>query len=284
MYLVTAATAPVGRSVAEQLAAAGHPVRALTRDPAKADLPAGVEAVAGDLVDPSTYKAALQGVDALFLLAVPGFDAKAFVAAAKEAGVRRIVFQSSAEIVERMGPEQRNEIAQFHLAVESAINASLIPRVHLRLLVRSSGALEWAFDIPGQLAKGDVVRGPYADAVEAPIAASDFAEIVVAHLVDTEFVSGTTRVGGPHNLTLREQIRLIGAALDRPLRYEELTPEQARKEISPYAPVEVLMARWQGSIGSDEPEVDLVQAIVGRPALSPEAWAAEAAARLTGRS
>ncbi|MDG4859306.1 NAD(P)H-binding protein [Streptomyces sp. T-3] len=282
MYLVTAATAPVGRSVAEQLAAAGHPVRALTRDPATANLPAGVEAVVGDLGDPSTFKAALQGVDALFLLAVPGFDAKAFVAAAKEAGVRRIVFQSSAEIVERMGPQQRNEIAQFHLAVESAISMSLIPHVNLRLLVRSSGALEWSFDIAGQLAKGDVVRGPYADAVETPIAASDFAAIIVAHLVDAEFISGTTRVSGPHNLTLREQIRLIGAALDRPLRYEELSPEQARLEISPYAPAEVLMARWQGSIGGDEPEVDLVQAIVGRPALTPEAWAAETAARLTG--
>jgi uncharacterized protein YbjT (DUF2867 family) len=84
MILVTAATAPVGRSIVEQLVAAGHDVRALTRDPAKAGLPAGVEVVAGDLSDPESLSAAFRDVSAVFLLAaVPGF-APAFLKAAKE--------------------------------------------------------------------------------------------------------------------------------------------------------------------------------------------------------
>jgi len=50
--LVTGATGRVGREVVTQLLAAGVPVRALTRRPATAALPADVEVVAGDLTVP----------------------------------------------------------------------------------------------------------------------------------------------------------------------------------------------------------------------------------------
>src|SRR6185503_17605234 len=129
MILVTAATAPVGRSIVEQLVAAGRDVRALTRDPAKANLPAGAEIVAGDLSNPASLSAAFKDVSAVFLLAaVPGF-APAFLKAAKNAGVRRIVFQSSGAVVDD-ADEQPNEIAAFHYDIERAI--------------RESG-LEWTF-------------------------------------------------------------------------------------------------------------------------------------------
>ncbi len=88
LILVTAATAPVGRSIVEQRVAMEHPVRALTRDPKKAGLPARAEVVAGDLSDAESLAAAFQDVSAVFLLAaVPGF-APTFLKAAKEAGVR----------------------------------------------------------------------------------------------------------------------------------------------------------------------------------------------------
>jgi uncharacterized protein YbjT (DUF2867 family) len=56
MILVTGATGNVGRRVVERLVAAGHGVRAVTRDPGRATLPAGVETVAADLADPETLR------------------------------------------------------------------------------------------------------------------------------------------------------------------------------------------------------------------------------------
>ncbi|OSC70402.1 hydroxylase, partial [Streptomyces sp. BF-3] len=50
--LVTGATGTVGRRVVEQLLERGEQVRALTRDPERAEFPAGVEVVGGDLTDP----------------------------------------------------------------------------------------------------------------------------------------------------------------------------------------------------------------------------------------
>jgi uncharacterized protein YbjT (DUF2867 family) len=174
VILVTAATAPVGRSIVEQLAAGGHPVRALSRDPGKAGLPAGAEVVAGDLSDAASLAAAMEGVSAVFLLAVvPGFEA-GLLAAARGAGVRRIVFQSSGAIDDGAA-EQQNDIAAFHHGIEQAIRASGLAWTFLRLEVASADALQWAFDVPAQLADGDVVRGPYAAAAGSPIHPADLA-------------------------------------------------------------------------------------------------------------
>ncbi len=65
--LVTGATGRVGGEVVAGLPAAGAEVRALTRDPPAARLPAEVEVVAGDLTLPESLEAGLAGVDAVFL-------------------------------------------------------------------------------------------------------------------------------------------------------------------------------------------------------------------------
>jgi uncharacterized protein YbjT (DUF2867 family) len=68
MILVVGATAHFGRQTIEALLAAGEPVRALTRNPEAANLPAGVEIVQGDLAQPHTLTPALDGVTAIFLI------------------------------------------------------------------------------------------------------------------------------------------------------------------------------------------------------------------------
>lgn len=94
--LVTGATGTVGRQVVAELLARGHAVRALTRDPARAALPEGVEVVRGDLSEPDSLVPALAGVTGLHLIT---FDGTGFapletgprlLERAREAGVRRI--------------------------------------------------------------------------------------------------------------------------------------------------------------------------------------------------
>ena len=66
--LVTGATGTIGGQVVEQLVKRGADVRALVRDPAKANLPAGVAVVQGDLLDIDSLRGAFSGVSTLFLL------------------------------------------------------------------------------------------------------------------------------------------------------------------------------------------------------------------------
>lgn len=66
--LVTGATGRIGSAVVDHLVAEGAAVRALTRAPETARFPSGVEAVRGDPADIDAMRAALSGVDTLFLL------------------------------------------------------------------------------------------------------------------------------------------------------------------------------------------------------------------------
>jgi nucleoside-diphosphate-sugar epimerase len=66
--LITGATGLIGNAIARRLAARGDRVRALVRDPDRAArlLPPGVECVRGDITEPASLPAALEGVEWVF--------------------------------------------------------------------------------------------------------------------------------------------------------------------------------------------------------------------------
>src|SRR5690349_10701979 len=96
MILVTGATGTIGREVIAQLVGAGERVRAMTRDPAKARALSGeLDVARGDFEDGASLRAALEGIDRVFLLSapwptLPAHDL-ALIAAARDARVRRVV-------------------------------------------------------------------------------------------------------------------------------------------------------------------------------------------------
>ncbi|MBX5442180.1 MAG: NAD-dependent epimerase/dehydratase family protein [Solirubrobacteraceae bacterium] len=100
--LVTGAAGFIGAHVAAELAAAGAQVRAFDRA-APADVPAGVEPVVGDVLDPDAVARALDGCDAVFhLAAVYSFaraDARAM--AAVNVGGTRTVLDAAARAARR---------------------------------------------------------------------------------------------------------------------------------------------------------------------------------------
>ncbi len=96
--LVTGATGTIGRQVVDQLVRRGADVRALVRNPAKANFPASVAVAQGDLLDVDSLRSALSGVSTLFLLnaVVPDEFTQALTALnlAREAGIERFVYLS----------------------------------------------------------------------------------------------------------------------------------------------------------------------------------------------
>ena len=76
MYAITGITGQVGGAVARSLLATGQPVRAVVRDAAKGEAwkARGCEVAVADVAEPAALTAALQGVEAAFLLIPPLFD------------------------------------------------------------------------------------------------------------------------------------------------------------------------------------------------------------------
>lgn len=96
--LITGGTGTIGGQVLGRLQRTGLEVRALTRSPEKAQLPAGVTPAQGDLADIDAMRAALKDVSTLFLLAPNVADeltqAMLALTLAREAGVRGVVYLS----------------------------------------------------------------------------------------------------------------------------------------------------------------------------------------------
>src|ERR1700730_11081536 len=98
MILVTGATGLNGQELLRRLSAQGNAVRALVRNPARAETIAAlphVEIVQGDMAQPETLAAALRGVDRAMLISSSEpmmLDVQSnFIDAAKQAGVKHVV-------------------------------------------------------------------------------------------------------------------------------------------------------------------------------------------------
>jgi uncharacterized protein YbjT (DUF2867 family) len=268
MILVTGATGNVGRQVVRRLAAAGEPVRALTRHPDKAALPSGVEVAQGDLTEPESLAAALDGVDRMYLF--PVTDAVHDVLdLARSAGVRRIVVLSSS------AADSDGGIGRRHLLVERAVEATDMAWTHLRPGAFAANAL-WQCG-PSIRAQG-VVRLPYGDAAVAPIHEADIAAVATAALLQDGHAGRRYKLSGPESLTHREQVAVLGKAIGRDLEFVELTPEQAREQMIRFIPEQVvdsLLALWADAVGKPAPVLPTVEQITGRRPRTFAQWAAE---------
>lgn len=257
-FLVTGATGKAGRQVVAALLAGGHRVRALTRDPARADFPAEVEVVAGDLTKPESVP--FDGVVGVHLLTVGGDDyatldtGPELAELARKAGVRRVsVLWNGAT-----GP------------VEAAVAASGLDWVSLRPFDFMSNTLHIA---PAVRAHGEVVE-PFGDVPAAIVDEADVGAVSAAVLTQDGHAGRTYVLTGPEALTPRQRLAVIAETVGRPLRFVELTEEQARERwrqqgMSPE--MTDVLASWQGS---PHPANDTVERVLGRPPRSFAQWVA----------
>jgi uncharacterized protein YbjT (DUF2867 family) len=270
--VVTGATGQVGRHVVRGLAEADAPVRAVTRRPSQAGLPAGVEVYEGDLETPESLLTALTGAESLYLFPVPE-TAREVVDLAKRSGVRRIVVLSSSSVL-----EEGSHSGEHHLAVERA--------------VRDSG-LEWTFVRGDEFAvnvlwkwgetirAGGPVRAPYGDAVRVLVHEADVAAVAVTGLLTDRLLGAAPVVTGPEQLTQAEQVRVIGEVLGRDLRFEEVTPEEGRAAMLGHMPepvVDMVLGILADARVRPPQVAPGLQELLGRPARTFAEWVADHAA------
>lgn len=276
--LVTGSTGTIGRQVVSQLLSTDAQIRAMTRNPDAAGLPSGVEAVRGDLTDPASLDRCLDGVEAVFLVwtapaaAVPG----AVERIAKQA--RRVVFLTAPHKTPHPLFQQTNPMAAMHAEIERRIAASGLQWMFLRPGMFAANALSWWGP---QIRSGDVVRWPYADVPTAPIHERDVAAVAVRALLEEGHEGAEYVLTGPESLSHREQVITIGEGIGRPLRFEEISPEEARRELPFPAPaMDMLLKAWAAALGHPALVTSTVEEITGRPARTFRDWVADHAAEL----
>lgn len=259
--LVTGARGNLARRVIDRLLEAGEKVRAASREPDKTQLPPGVEPMLVDFTKPETLPRALAGVDRVFLYSAHEGMAD-FVAAAKEAGVSKVVLLSSAGAA--MDDAMDNFIGRTHLLAEQGLENSGLDWVFVRPAMFATNTLFWADSIK----KESVVRVAYPDSPVNPIHDWDIADVALLGLTSDKLDGQKVLIDGPGHLTQRRQVELIGAALGREITVEELPRAVAEK----FLPSEVLDMLAAGSSESFGPSSE---AATGVPARDYAQWVAD---------
>lgn len=279
--LVTGATGRVGRHVVAGLRNAGVRVRALTRDPAAADLPGDVEVVTGSQLDAVVLQRHLDDVSAVMFM-IPDFDTGALTESVRVVGehAERIVLLSSGAVRDDLPTaEQPGIIAHAHAVVEEAVRATGVSWTFLRPHGFAANTLEWAPAIRSRRPVAVARSGVPA----APVDERDIAAVAVGALTEDGHDGARYELTGPELVTPARQLAIIGDVTGRDIAWEEQpTEEWARQQLGPDVPGEVIAGMLASLTDRSGVRTDTVARVTGRRAHSYREWVAAHAHDLTG--
>jgi uncharacterized protein YbjT (DUF2867 family) len=224
LILVTGATGHQGGAAARHLIRDGWKVRALTRDPNKAEAHSlailGAEIVQVDLLDRSAVDAAMQGVWGVYLMGTPseggpkaeekmGCDV---IDAAKDTGVQHLVYSSV------LGADHPStEIwAQAKSVVEQYVHDSLVPFSILRPTFFMENEM-WHKD---EILAGKLTGPDWPESMHPMIAIDDIGRFAALAFAAPETFLGATMTIAGDCMTFAEMAETLSAELGIPISYE----------------------------------------------------------------
>ena len=277
MILVTGAAGNAAGRLPAALVQAGERVRVLVRTERGTVWPDGVEVVHGDLRDPRSVAAALAGVRSVFLLLAEDGGA-GFAAAARGARLDRVVVLSSKAVSDAQFAGLDNPLYAKHLRGEQFVRGLGVPWVFLRPGGLASNALRWA----GAVRREGVVRALFPQLAAPLLDPRDLAEVARAALLDPRHEGCIHTLTGSEIITVREQVRVLAEQSGRPIRFEEVTEQQAPALLGPTLPpgfLEVYIPVQKRYLETIPVVLPTIETILGRPARNFPDWARENAAQ-----
>jgi NAD(P)H dehydrogenase (quinone) len=268
--LVTGASGKLGQLVLDALLARGvgtGDIIATTRDPSRLSAYAakGIEVRVADFNDAELTRKAFAGVDRLALISTDALDDKgtrqrqqaAAVAAAKEAGVKHIIYTSL--------PDAENSKVSFaadHLNTEKAIKASGLTYT----LLRNTWYQENMFmNLPQVLKSGHWYTSSGTGKI-AHIARADCAEAIAAALASGSTDSKTYTLTGAELRSTDEVAALASEITGKPIEVIHLTDEQLAGGMKAAGVPEFLIpmlvsfdtAAREGNLGAQTGDVEML--------------------------
>jgi uncharacterized protein YbjT (DUF2867 family) len=283
--LVTGATGTVGSSLMSALSTQGQTVRAFIHHPAGAKQlsGSGAQIALGDFADPASVRAALHGVDTVFLACgnIPEqveYEC-AVIDEAKESGVQRVVKLSA------RGAATGSPAAywDWHGLIERHLQSSGIPSVVLRpsfLMTNLLGAAE-------QVRQQGMLFAPAAGARISMIDPRDVAAVAAVALTADGHDGNTYVLTGPEAISYQQVAQDLSVATNRSVGFVDIPPQVATAALidaglPPFAARQVVTVFGELRAGVQAETTGTVEAVIGRPARSFAAFARDYAGAFAG--
>lgn len=229
--LIAGATGTNGRALIEALRPRGVAIRALARDPetARTRIGSDIDVVTGDLADPSSLDAAMDGVDRAYVVTAIQPDTLTlfdnFFAAAKRAGVGHVVKFSGLGAAAGEGIE----ILRQHGVSDDRLRESGLTYTILRPNSFHQNMLGQA----AAIATAGRFHLPLGDARQSTIDVRDIAEITATVLTTRGHDGRAYDLTGPEALDFHEVAAVLAEARGAPVAYvpvDAATAEAAMRE------------------------------------------------------
>ncbi|WP_458689311.1 NmrA family NAD(P)-binding protein [Nocardia tengchongensis] len=280
MIVVMGATGATGCALVNRLAAAGVPVRALTRDPdrlrARVSTQAAVEVRYADATDPETLHAAFDGASQLFLTMVNRTDQVELetraIRIAADRGIEHVVKLSAPTA----GPDSPVRIARWHYAIEEVLRGTDMTHT----ILRPYAFMQKLLQLAPQVAARGLIIGTMGEAACNYIDCRDIADVAAAALLRSEIAGGTYTLTGSQTYSYPRLAAIMSRMLDVPIRYVDLPPADFRERLVRQSGMPDWLADHiteiqRMAINQPEHPTDTVSTILGRPPRTLEAFLAE---------
>lgn len=217
MILVTGAGGKTGKAVLERLSEKGEAVRALAHREGQIAFSGTVVA---DLLDPAGMKAAMEGVQVVYLIA-PNMHpdetgiGEIAIAAAREAGVERLVYHSVLHPQTREMPHHWQKLAVEERLFESGLEFTILqPAAYMQNLLAY-----W-----DEIVETGVYRVPYGESSALSLVdLEDVAEVSAEVLTDEGHDGAIYELAGPEALTPHRMAEVLSGQLAREIRSEKIS-------------------------------------------------------------
>ncbi|WP_054313351.1 SDR family oxidoreductase [Mesorhizobium sp. 1M-11] len=267
--LITGATGKIAQHLIPSLLQQDQAVRAMVHSPEKRAMleRQGAKTVVASFDDPGALDAAYDGVETLLFLTPPHENASTWasagIAAAKQAGIRRIV-RISALLAGPDGPSDNN---RQHGRTDDELRACGIPSVILRPHFFMQNLLA---DVPTLNAK-DTLHAAAGDAGLAMIDTRDIADVALCALLSPAWDGNTYDLTGPASISFHEIVRELSELLGRTIRYVPISPDSLAQSVRDMGLDEWFAEGFHDyllaySRGWGDFTTDAVEAISGKPA------------------
>ena len=252
--LMTGATGQQGGAIARELLSRGHPVAAMTRnpagEPAKSLEAAGARIIQGDLDDPTSLHRAVQGMWGIFAVqntweagvAHEEVQGKRMAEIAQAAGARHYVYSSVA------AAERQTGIPHFDnkWRVEEHVRAVGFPSFTILRPVFFMDNFLSPWYKPA-IDDGKLTVSIRPEARLQMIAVADIGKYGALAFEDHDRLNGRAISIAGDEMTMPEVAKVLGAAAGKPVAFEPTPIEQVRQFSEDLA----IMLEWFDSVGYD---------------------------------
>src|SRR3954453_1192453 len=228
--LITGATGNISSGILSNLEATGHELRALVRNPEKAEAlgKRGMDVRIGDLEKPWTLGPVFEGADTDWLLAPPGPRAPEQSSngrwAARQAGVTHIVLMSAVNAA--LNAPTIN--SRLHALSDAEVAASGIPYTILKPHFFAQNLMMSA----GSVAQKGTMYMAMREGKLGIIDSRDISEFAAHVLTHAGHEDKTYTLTGPASMNLHQVAEAVGKGIGKPVKYIPVSVEAAQQAMT----------------------------------------------------